>query len=127
MRYGVCSFSGHAIPYGKGRIVVLPNGSSFLFARSKTRRDFLRGRNPRGVKWTISSRLSRKKGVIERVKKSRGTHVAKVVRSFVGMSLEELQQKIGESKYVAPEKSSKLSKVEERKREKIKKLAQHSK
>jgi ribosomal protein L24E len=95
MRYGTCCFSGHGIPKGKGRIVVLPNGSSYLLGTRKARSYFLKGIKPRKVAWTLSARIAKNKTAsIEKGEVRKGTKVVKTLRSFAGMSLEELKSKM---------------------------------
>lgn len=98
MKYGVCSFSGHAIYRGKGRIVVLGNGSAFLFGKGKGRRYFEKKLNPKKLRWTLASRISRKKATAFKTSKVQAPKVVKPIRSFVGLSLEELKSKIASEK-----------------------------
>lgn len=98
MKFGVCSFSGHGIHRGKGRIVVLPNGSSFLFARKKCRGLFEKGMNPKKISWTLASRIIHKKAVAFKPSKVSAPKVTKSVRAFVGLSLDDLKSKMSTEK-----------------------------
>lgn len=120
MRYGVCCFSGHGVQYGKGRILVMTSGSSFLLGSRKARSHFQRKMDPKNIAWTGSSRTARKKGGAEKEAKRKGPQVVKSVRSFVGMSLEELKQKM--HKPEAPGQAPAHARMN-KKREKIKAVA----
>lgn len=117
MKYGECCFSGHAIYSGKGRTMVMPNGSSFLLGRRKCRSYFMRGLNPKKLDWTRASRIVRKKAVAFKTSKIQAPKMVKPIRPYVGLSLEELKKKI------APEKPEQASSQRTSKREKIKSLA----
>ncbi|KAI5185505.1 large subunit ribosomal protein L24e [Nematocida homosporus] len=118
MKYGVCSFSGHSIYRGKGRIVVFSNGSSFLLGNRKSRSYFMRKMNPKKLSWTLASRISRKKATAFKVSKVQAPKVVKSIRSFVGLSLDELKNKMG-AEEVKQEPSVRFSK-----RDKIKRVSQ---
>jgi len=94
MKYGVCSFSGQTIHKGKGRILVVKNGSSFLLGNSKNRKYFTKGMNPKQLSWTLSSRIARGKAVAFKTTKVQTKKTEKSIRSFVGLSLEELKSKM---------------------------------
>ncbi|KAI5189735.1 large subunit ribosomal protein L24e [Nematocida sp. AWRm77] len=98
MKYGVCSFSGHAIHKGKGRVLVMPNGTSFLFGTKKSRSYFLKGMNPKQLSWTMTSRILHKKAEAFKSSTINVPKVEKKVKSYVGLSLEELKHKIENTK-----------------------------
>ncbi|KAI5181061.1 large subunit ribosomal protein L24e [Nematocida sp. AWRm80] len=117
MKFGVCCFSGHAIYRGKGRIVVQANGTSYLLGSSKSRSYFSKGMNPKRLAWTLASRINHKKATAFKVSRVKAPEVVKSIRSFVGLSLEELKSKISTEK-VEPKPSVRFSK-----RDKIKNIA----
>ncbi|KAI5188980.1 large subunit ribosomal protein L24e [Nematocida minor] len=118
MKFGVCSFSGQAIYRGKGRIVVLPNGTSYLLAKKKCRSLFEKGMNPKKISWTLASRIIHKKAVAFKPSKVSVPKVTKAVRAFVGLSLEELKSKMSTEKG-----EQKTASVRFNKRDKIKSIA----
>lgn len=117
MKFGVCSFSGHSIYRGKGRIIVLPNGTSFLFAKKKCRSHFRMGMNPKKISWTLASRIVHKKAVAFKPSKVSAPKVTKSVRAFVGLSLDDLKKKM------STEKVEQAPSVRFNKRDKIKSIA----
>ncbi|KAI5171680.1 large subunit ribosomal protein L24e [Nematocida sp. LUAm3] len=124
MKYGICSFSGHAIYRGKGRIVVLGNGSAFLFGKGKGRRYFEKKMNPKKLGWTMASRISRKKATAFKTSKVQAPKVVKPIRSFVGLSLEELKSKIASEKPQAPASTS--TRANRRNKDKIQSIAKNT-
>lgn len=117
MKFGVCSFSGHAIYRGKGRILVRPNGSTFLLSKKKCRRHFELGMNPKKISWTLASRIIRKKAVAFKSSNVSVPKVTKSVRAFVGLSLSDLKSKMAE----AP--AEKTTSIRFNKRDKIRSIA----
>ncbi|OAG31539.1 large subunit ribosomal protein L24e [Nematocida displodere] len=117
MKFGECCFSGHSIYRGKGRQVVLPNGASFLLGTRKSRSYFMRGMNPKRLSWTLASRIIHKKAVAYKTSKVQAPKVIKPVRSFVGLSLDDLKNKI------STEKVESTPSVRFSKRDKIKSIA----
>ncbi|EHY65415.1 large subunit ribosomal protein L24e [Nematocida ausubeli] len=118
MKFGVCSFSGHAIHRGKGRILVRPNGATFLLAKKKCRSHLQMGMNPKKVSWTLASRIIRKKAVAFKSSSISVPKVAKPVRAFVGLSLNDLKSKMSSESEVAKSGSVRFSK-----RDKIRSIA----
>ncbi len=53
MRKKVCSFCGYEIPPGTGIMYVKTDGTILYFCSSKCRKNYLLGRNPRKLKWTL--------------------------------------------------------------------------
>ncbi|KAI5126605.1 large subunit ribosomal protein L24e [Nematocida parisii] len=120
MKFGVCSFSGHAIHRGKGRILVRPNGATFLLSKKKCRSHLQMGMNPKKIGWTLASRIIRKKAVAFKSSSVTVPKVAKSVRAFVGLSLSDLKSKMESSTGEAPAKSGS---VRFTKRDKIRSIA----
>ena len=57
----VCSFCGHQLEPGTGKMFVKKDGSIFFFCRSKCENNHKLGRVPRRVEWTNAGRKAASK------------------------------------------------------------------
>jgi len=93
----ICVFSGFPIYPGHGRRYVPASGNTTrpvlpLFS-TKCSSLFHSKKNPRKIRWTVQFRRLHKKGLKEESVKRRARKVKKVQRSYVGLSLEEIEKK----------------------------------
>jgi large subunit ribosomal protein L24e len=93
MKLEICSFSGHKIYPGRGKVYVRLDSRTFRFVSAKAESLFLQRKNPRKIHWTVVFRKMHKKGISEETAKKRTRKVVKVQRAVVGASLDVIKQK----------------------------------
>ena len=89
----ICSFSGHKIYPGRGKLYVRVDSRSFRFVNGKTESLFLQRKNPRKIHWTVVFRKMHKKGITEEVAKKRTRRAVKQQRAVAGVTLEKIQER----------------------------------
>eukprot|EP01011_Urceolus_sp_BLP5_P002808 TRINITY_DN2997_c0_g1_i2.p1 TRINITY_DN2997_c0_g1~~TRINITY_DN2997_c0_g1_i2.p1 ORF type:complete len:159 (+),score=30.89 TRINITY_DN2997_c0_g1_i2:65-541(+) len=97
MRKENCVFSGLPVHPGHGKkyvpTLVQSTRPVLVFFNQKTRKMYLRKKNPRDIRWTMTYRRINKKMVsIETIRK-RATKVKKVQRPIVGADIETINKR----------------------------------
>ncbi|KAI9322556.1 ribosomal protein L24e-domain-containing protein [Dichotomocladium elegans] len=93
MKLEICSFSGHKIYPGKGKVFVRSDSRTFRFITGKTESYFLQRLNPRKIRWTQIYRRVNKKGITVETRKKRTRRTVKVERAVVGASWDQIRAK----------------------------------
>ena len=93
-----CSFSTFKIYPGIGRRFVSKNATLSYFISTKARSMFHKGTKPVYLAWTMTWRGKHKKIRSDDNQKRHGRKHTKVRKAVVGMSLDEIKRKRGESR-----------------------------
>jgi large subunit ribosomal protein L24e len=93
-----CSFSTFKIYPGIGRRFVSKNATLSYFISNKARRMFHHGTKPVYLAWTLTWRGKHKKIRDDNQQRRHGRKNVKVRKAVVGMSLDEIKRKRGESR-----------------------------
>ena len=93
-----CSYSTFKIYPGIGRRFVSKNGTLSYFISNKARCMFHQGIRPVYLAWTMTWRGKHKKIITDQGQKRQGRKAQKVRKAVVGMSLDEIKRKAGESR-----------------------------
>jgi large subunit ribosomal protein L24e len=88
-----------------------------IFANAKSRKLYLRKKNPRVIRWTVTyRRLNKKMANVDQIKK-RARKAKKSVRPIVGADLETIRQKKAQRETIRiASKEAALKELEERKK-----------
>eukprot|EP00996_Jenningsia_fusiforme_P005331 NODE_6277_length_587_cov_469.288104_g5866_i0.p2 GENE.NODE_6277_length_587_cov_469.288104_g5866_i0~~NODE_6277_length_587_cov_469.288104_g5866_i0.p2 ORF type:complete len:153 (-),score=35.52 NODE_6277_length_587_cov_469.288104_g5866_i0:80-538(-) len=123
MRKGACVLSGYPVHPGHGKryvpTLVQSTKPVLTFFNNKTRQKYLRKKNPREVRWTVTYRRVHKKAVSAETIRKRAKKVRKVQRPILGADLEEIQRKKAQrGELRAASKEAALKELAERKAKK---------
>eukprot|EP00906_Rhabdomonas_costata_P010787 RCo015166 len=123
MKKEQCAFCGHPIHPGHGKKYVpaiVQSTRPFLwFASKKARTLFLRKKNPRKIRWTITWRKAHKKFDTRETMKEKVQKVRRIERPFAGMDLEEIKKKAAQRLEIrAKAREAALKELEKRKAKK---------
>jgi large subunit ribosomal protein L24e len=94
----VCNFSEHKIYPGKGVLVITKESKIMTFLHKKARAHYTRKVRPQKIRWSTAWRRLNKKIQTGNEKRKSRKKAKKVVREIVGLELESIVQKQGETK-----------------------------
>eukprot|EP00670_Eutreptiella_braarudii_P006244 CAMPEP_0174285720 /NCGR_PEP_ID=MMETSP0809-20121228/9508_1 /TAXON_ID=73025 ORGANISM="Eutreptiella gymnastica-like, Strain CCMP1594" /NCGR_SAMPLE_ID=MMETSP0809 /ASSEMBLY_ACC=CAM_ASM_000658 /LENGTH=162 /DNA_ID=CAMNT_0015381565 /DNA_START=24 /DNA_END=512 /DNA_ORIENTATION=- len=121
MRKEQCLFSGAPVHPGHGKryvpTLVQSTRPVLIFANAKSRKLYLKKKNPRVIRWTVTyRRLNKKMANVDQIKK-KARKAKKAVRPIVGADLETIRQKKAQRETIRiASKEAALKELEERKK-----------
>eukprot|EP01115_Flamella_aegyptia_P010477 TRINITY_DN46705_c0_g1_i1.p2 TRINITY_DN46705_c0_g1~~TRINITY_DN46705_c0_g1_i1.p2 ORF type:complete len:152 (-),score=51.27 TRINITY_DN46705_c0_g1_i1:238-693(-) len=89
----LCQYTGFKIHPGHGKKYVRVNSQTFILITKKAERQFKEKKNPRKIAWTSVYRQLHRKGIQEETKRRRVKKQKKIIRSVVGLSVEDIKRK----------------------------------